>query len=70
MIDVYVSEKVRKYSNFKFGFVRFRREDEVARVIRRINNLLIKGNKIKVKKRYMKGCGEVKKGKELSLNKK
>lgn len=43
VMDVFISRKVRKYISLGFGFVRFRKEEEGIRVIRRINRMLLLG---------------------------
>ena len=48
VIDVYISQKRRRYSNGKFGFIRFKELEEALNAIRNLDGARIRGRRIKV----------------------
>ncbi|CAO2820802.1 unnamed protein product [Amaranthus hypochondriacus] len=56
VVDVYISKKLRQNSSKRFGFVRFRREEEGFRAIKELHGRSLLGGTIKVSwARYKKG---------------
>lgn len=47
-MDIFVPDKIRVGKQFRFGFVRFTKREEVEKAISRNNELLIKGRSIRV----------------------
>ena len=48
VIDVFISQKRRRYSNGKFGFIRFKELEEVLNAVRNLDGAKIRGGRIKV----------------------
>ena len=46
--DVYVSQKRRRFNNYRFGFVRFKKLEEARNVVKNLNGARIRGRRIKV----------------------